>query len=823
MTAASRERLPFTFLSLSLISVLSLAIIMGVFQWTKVPVQRTNFSDVISVVVDALATASVFKAAQHSAARSKRLALAWGIIGLAMLIFTLGDITWSFLEIGLNKSPFPSLADGFYFAYYPVFLVGVILLIRKPEGRGELFSRVLDLITILAAGILGFWNFLIGPMLQSSAQAPLLEQILASAYPVGDLVLFSALLLILYNETSEQQMASVYMLAAGIVIMIVADCTFGYQSLAGTYVSGGLLDLAWITGILLFGLAGASKWAAPKAKEAQGGNSLARPSRKAGFSGGDASSRRLLTIKTYLPYIWLFGALLLWFARELTPMPMSALSIAIGVGTIIVLVFVRQLITIEQNVNLNRQLQLQAAKLEGANQNLNLEIIERKRVQEELAFDALHDDLTGLANRALFLDRLGQALERSRRHPSQCFAVLFMDLDQFKVVNDSLGHAVGDQLLLSIAERMKVTLRSGDTIARFGGDEFAVLLDDLDDAGSAILLAERVQRAICVPFNLERHESHVSASIGIATNAIKYDRPEDLLRDADLAMYEAKALGKGRCEMFRVDMRDQAFSRLALEEQLRQGLLKREFRLYYQPIVSLVSDQIVGFEALLRWIHPTRGLLLPEEFLPVAEESGLILPISNWVLNEACRQMKTWQQHPHLQSASVSVNISDKQFSQPNLVDKVAQALEASGLNGAGLKLEITEQVLVRNNRVASHLMVTLQDMGVQVHIDDFGTGYSALAYLQQFPINAIKIDKAFINDMNKDRKGLGLVRAIVSMAHELGMEAIAEGIETVEQLRELKGLLCGYGQGSLLAEPMDAASLERILPASHNGKPGFS
>ncbi|MGZ6315985.1 MAG: putative bifunctional diguanylate cyclase/phosphodiesterase, partial [Anaerolineales bacterium] len=388
-----------------------------------------------------------------------------------------------------------------------------------------------------------------------------------------------------------------------------------------------------------------------------------------------------------------------------------------------------------------------------------------------------------------------------------------LDLDLFKVVNDSLGHSCGDQLLIAVAQRLRETLRSSDTIARFGGDEFAILLEDMADEACSRNLAERIQQEIRRPFMLDEHEVYMTASIGIAADTIKYGRPEDMLRDADLAMYQAKALGKGRSELFRIELRDQAFSRMQMEDELRRALDSREFQLYYQPITSLETERVVGLEALLRWSHPTRGLLLPADFLTVAEESSLILPIGAWVLNEACQQLKRWQdQHAYLKNVTVNVNISDKEFSQPNLVETVAKALSSSGLKGTSLRVEITERVLVDNFATANLVIQSLQSMGVQVQMDDFGTGYSALAYLQRFPINAIKIDRTFISEMGNDPKGLGLVRAIVLMGIELGMETIAEGIETKQQSDVLKTLSCEFGQGYLLSLPLDAAAAEGVL-----------
>jgi diguanylate cyclase (GGDEF)-like protein len=411
------------------------------------------------------------------------------------------------------------------------------------------------------------------------------------------------------------------------------------------------------------------------------------------------------------------------------------------------------------------------------------------------------------------LDRLGQAAEYCRRRPDYRFSVLFVDLDHFKVINDSLGHLTGDQLLISAGRRMKETLRSSDTVARLGGDEFAILLEITGERNAASKVAEKLQEALRLPFYVDGHQLFVTASIGVVIDIAEYSHAEEILRDADIAMYQAKAKGKARFETFDIKMRSHAFSRLKMEQELRAALENGEFQLYYQPILSMQSQELVSFEALIRWNHPTRGLLSPGQFLPVAEDSGLILPIENWVLYEACRQLRTWHEnYPTLQHLSVNVNISNKLFAQVNFVDGVIKALQDSGLPAASLRLEITENVLISNYAAANEVFHKLRNLGVQLQIDDFGSGYSALGYLQHFPISAIKIDKSFVDEIGKSQRGLELVRAIVSMARELGMEAIAEGIETSEQLKELQSLSCHLGQGFLLSKPLDKDSAEKIL-----------
>ncbi len=469
--------------------------------------------------------------------------------------------------------------------------------------------------------------------------------------------------------------------------------------------------------------------------------------------------------------------------------------------------------------NLSHRIQIQQADEFGEVMAVfNSMADELEGQQEKLTHDSLHDAMTGLPNRVLFLDRLDQAIKYCKRRTEHSFSVLFVDLDHFKIINDSLGHLTGDQLLISASRRMKETLRSNDTVARLGGDEFAILLEISGEKNSASRVAEKLQETIRLPFTVDGHELYVTASIGIVMDIAEYTHAAEILRDADIAMYQAKAQGKARFEAFDIKMRSHAFSRLEMEQALRAALENGEFQIYYQPILSIQSDKLASFEALIRWNHPTRGLLMPGEFLPVAEDSGLILAIDNWVLHEACLQLRKWhEKYPALQHVSVNVNISNRLFSQINFVNGVIKALQTSGLKPEALRLEITENVLISNYAAANEVFTKLRNLGVQLEIDDFGSGYSALSYLQHFPISAIKIDKTFIDEIGKSQRGVELIRAIVSMARELGMEAIAEGIETEEQLNELQGLSCSLGQGFLLSKPLDKDSAEKILGKSEH------
>jgi diguanylate cyclase (GGDEF)-like protein len=444
---------------------------------------------------------------------------------------------------------------------------------------------------------------------------------------------------------------------------------------------------------------------------------------------------------------------------------------------------------------------------------LRHELEVRLGVERRLRHDTLHDSLTSLPNRTLFLERLGHAIARARRRKDYLFAVLFLDLDRFKVVNDSLGHHVGDELLVAVARRLERCLRAEDTVARLGGDEFAILLENIGDISDAGRIAERIQRELSSPVNLSGYEVFTSVSIGIVDSTAAHGAAERLLRSADMAMYRAKAAGKARYEMFDRAMHAQALSRLQLETDLRHGLERGEFRLLYQPIVSIVTGRIIAVEALLRWAQFERGLVSPTEFIPLAEEMGLIVPLGKWAIEQACAQARRWRDAvPEAAAVAMSVNLSVRQFSQPDLVRQVAEALAAAGLPPDALTLEITESMVVDNPDHASHVLRELKALGVSLHMDDFGTGYSSLSYLTRLPMDAIKIDRAFVSRMETDDTHFQLVRTILTLARSMNLRAVAEGVETEAQLLALRKLGCAEAQGYHFSRPCEPEAIEAML-----------
>jgi len=475
-----------------------------------------------------------------------------------------------------------------------------------------------------------------------------------------------------------------------------------------------------------------------------------------------------------------------------------------------------------QNQQLNAQLEERVkertCQLEVANQELEREIGERMLLQDQLLKMALYDALTGLPNRALFMERLEQALKLSQQNSDYQLAVLFVDCDRFKVINDSLGHLVGDELLIALARRLEALLDHDHTLARLGGDEFAVLLTKLENISSAAQVAEEILKALSLPFQLRRQEVFINASIGIVLSNCNYEQPEHLLRDADTAMYRAKSSGKGQYQIFDPQMHDAAIKVLQVENDLRRAVERQEFILHYQPIVALSTGIIVGFEALVRWHHPQQGLIPPALFIPIAEETGLINSIGKWVLRESCRQLQQWHQqrltdHP----LTMSVNLSGRQFAQTDLIEQIDQILLETQLNPESLKLEITESVIINNAESVRLILQQLQERKIQLCIDDFGTGYSSLSYLHNFPINTLKIDRSFVNCLDEEAKNLGLIPAILKIAESLKMSAIAEGIETSQQLNCLKALDCEFGQGYLFSKPLpENEATNLILSATH-------
>jgi predicted signal transduction protein with EAL and GGDEF domain len=475
--------------------------------------------------------------------------------------------------------------------------------------------------------------------------------------------------------------------------------------------------------------------------------------------------------------------------------------------------------------------------LQKTNIHLQELVTRLSQSQEQLSHLAYHHSLTQLANRALFMDHLTQCVNRTKRHQNYKFAVVLIDVDHFKTVNDTVGHSGGDQLIVQIAERLNgsirrydivpqpteptgpVRLAGNDILARLGGDTFAILLDDIRDASDGVRVAERIQQNLVAPFSIDRRQLQITVSIGIAVSATNYSVAEDVWRDADTAMYGARAGGDSRYQMCDLTMHAAAVSRLKLESDLRQAVTRGELLIHYQPIVSLRNGCLVGFEALVRWQRPGFGLVPPLEFIPVAEETGLIVPIGSWVLREACSQMRGWQLlFPSEPALTIAVNFSAKQFIQPNLVEQVKQVLGETHLDPGSLKIEFTESVAMQDAERTTRILTELKALGLGTSIDDFGTGYSSLSYLIRLPLDILKLDRSFVSRMDKNKESRQIVHTIISLADNLGMDVVAEGVETVEQADELKSLGCRYAQGYFFSKPINKGSVEALLNSAMRG-----
>lgn len=458
---------------------------------------------------------------------------------------------------------------------------------------------------------------------------------------------------------------------------------------------------------------------------------------------------------------------------------------------------------------------------------VNRDITERKKAEQQAEHNSFHDGLTGLPNRRLFLDRLQQLFERAQRSPERQYAVLFVDLDGFKVFNDTMGPAAGDQVIVEMGQRIDASLRDEDTVSRpqnqiatrnavlsrMGGDEFTILLEAVTDPSDAMRVAERILSVVAEPFLVEGREVRTSASVGIAVSATTHTRAEDLLQDADVAMRRAKALGGSRCEVYDEAMHNRAVNRLKLEAELRQAIAERQFRVYYQPIVQLATKQIIGFEALLRWLHPQQGLISPYRFIDAAEDSGLLYATGHWLILEACKQLQIWRNEPSsVPAVTISVNLSAKQFADARFVTELQAAIRETGVEPSRLQLEMTETVAATDPKLTVTVLSYLKHLGIGVILDDFGTGNSSLSGLRLFPVEALKIDRSLVSGMLVDRGTCDMVELIILLAHKLKLKVIAEGIESAKHWDRLRELGCDLGQGYFFSQPVEPAAAGKLL-----------
>jgi len=783
------------------------------------PSARTVLNDWASALGSLAAFAAMSFAARWSFRLDRRLGRSWTLFALAMLGRALGDLTWLVLELGYGLSPYPSLADLFYLLAYPLFLAGTLLFPRQPGVRDGARWLWLDVLIIMlsAAGI--FWNLSLAQILSlPPAPAFLLSSV---AYPLGDLMLILSITLILFEPRLPQWFEPLLWMLAGQLLTTLADVLFSQSNLNLSFSSSLFFNLLFAAAPLLFVMSGLSQAVVVQR--------AVRESRTMPFQRYE-EPLKLLRLVT--PFLWLLLAYLLIHFNEREWLSMSYLRQEAWISGILLLLLVREVaITFENerlaaelrrlNDDLEKRVAERASSLTLANYELRREMEERRRIEmmlrereEKLAHFALHDALTGLPNRSLLVDRLTQAIQRLSRYPDERYAVLFLDFDSFKVVNDSLGHLVGDQLLIQIGQRLTSLVRSSDTVARLGGDEFIVLLEGFRAEGFVSVTAQRVLESFLEPFNLGGHAIYVTASIGVVISSPEYHSAVEILRDADLAMYAAKTNGKARFTLFSAEMRHRALNRLTLESELHHALDWNELALFYQPIYCLESGRLHGFEALIRWHHPVRGLIGPSEFVPIAEMSGFINSITHWLLHEACRQVSIWQSllPPKLPPLSLSVNLSPLCLHHPELLHWLEQALRLHAVAPSQLSLEIVETALLDEVDLARRVFGDMRRLGVKVSLDDFGIGYSSLSYLTQYPIDLLKIDRSFISRTTEAAEVTSIVRAIIALARELKITVVAEGVETQAQLDFVREAGCQYAQGNFLAPALSADEAHALL-----------
>jgi diguanylate cyclase (GGDEF)-like protein len=800
-----------------------LVIQAGAFLFVHKDFQLVVINDVSAAVSSTTAALGMAFGAQWSYRFDRKLGDAWRMFALAMGAWAVGDTLWAFFELVGGEVPYPSIADIFYLSTYIFFFIGILNYPRlhHKEAADTVDSGWiwLDVFIILfsAGGIFG--NFLIGPALQDSSQSTL-AVLVNAAYPLGDLLLILAITLMIFLPRSPLWMRPIYLMLAGHALSVIADSIFAYQTTNELYASGAFVNILFSLGPLVLMLSGLSQ--AVVAQRVITGQRTMPLS---------AQAPSLVILRLVTPFVWLFFAFLLLGLGAQAKQVLPPMLLSLWLGAIIVLIAVRQMLSTWDNRQLALKLQTMNNTLERRvedrtvdlleiNTQLRFEMEERKRVEvmlrereEKLTHFGLHDALTGLPNRSLLLDRLNHAIQRYQRHSGDTYAILFLDFDSFKVVNDSLGHPAGDQLLIQIGQRLVSLMRAEDTVARLGGDEFVVLIRTFEHVDFVAAIAERILASMKEPFTLGKESIYISVSIGVVIANEAYDNAIEVIRDADVAMYEAKTSGKARFVVFHPGQQLNVINRQTLDTDLRRALKKDEFVLHYQPIIALDGGRVTGLEALVRWQHPTRGLMTPAEFIPIAESNGFIDQITRWTLDRACQQLGHWQRRfPKVRPLNICFNLSPISLRQPELLTWINESLSAASLSPDSLTLEIVEHIFIQDPELARHTFMELRKLGVKVSLDDFGTGYSSLGYINQYPIDIIKIDRSFVSQLPSVSAVTAIVRTITQLAQDLNLKLVAEGIETREQLDFVRGAGCHYGQGFFFHAPLPAGEVDALL-----------
>jgi len=744
----------------------------------------------------------------------------WRSFLLSAIAIFLAMASWFGVEVLIGERCTLSTGASFLLTAHLFVGVGIYLIPKYQQTRLQTVRQVIDTLTILIGSLLLLWLLWLNPLVTTFAYNfnALFVTIL---YLLSDLVLIAALISLFFRTQLLQPRGPLFFWGLAIFFTLVANLSFAITSPLVITLAGTVTDQLYLAALICNGAAAALQIGV-----------IDRAPRQAPLA--EQPERLLYGLRMTLPALMLiitYGAMLLTYHDNLPYLPYL---MAMGIGGMFLLVTIRQVLTLWENMRLALALRQELTdrqqvqvELQRANETLEQHVAERTKElmvlneqllsnERKLRFDALHDKLTGLLNRTAFIHHLESALQAARADATYRFAVLFLDFDGFKVVNDSLGHWLGDEFLIGLARRLKEHVPVGNLVARLGGDEFVVLIEHIDNNREVIEIAEEIQRQLRRPLEIRGYRLYTTASIGVVIRDEVHTTAGDLLRDADIAMYRAKENGKARCVVFDAKMRAQAVTRLKLETALRNALLRNEFYLVYQPIWDVAEQRVTGFEALARWQHAEHGAISPGEFIPIAEETGLIIPLGEWVLEEACRRLKRWHaQWPQAADLTVSVNISAQQLYQGDLPAMVAQTLQKTGLAASALKLEITESIFMEDVEAAIAACSHLRAMGVYLQIDDFGTGYSSFNYLHRLPINTLKIDKSFIDLLNLGGQHIEIVRTIATLAHNLQMSVIAEGVETQEQLHYIEQLGCEQVQGYLIAQPLRSEAAEALIQST--------
>jgi len=733
-----------------------------VVRWGPAP-DRQLIGDAFFYPVSAAAVWQAWRASKRCSSW-RRLARAWRLLTLGALAYLAGDVAQTVYEV-IGRRPYPSVADGLYLCFYPLLLAGLLSFPVFRRNSRERVRLALNLAVVALGGSGAVIYLVLGPAAIGDS-GDTLQTMFSIAYPVGDMVLLVGLASLLLRGSAPSARRALLLLAGGLFFYVVADLAYAYVTLHSSYQGGDPVDTLWMIAIAVMAVAASAQ------RGVEGPEQIATAPEPVGW----------------LPYLAVgFGfGLLLYSDRHDSFFP--------GLLMTLIAMALAALVSFGQFLG--------QRDLVGAHR--------------EMRHQALHDTLTGLPNRLLIIDRAEQLLARTRRQLGP-LVLMFLDIDGFKHVNDTFGHAAGDKLLQAVADRLVGVVREGDTVGRLGGDEFVILLDPASLTVTPELIAERILAVLREPIDINGGGARtlsITASIGIASGL--RTSPDELFRDADTALYRAKESGRNRYVLFESGMHADSENHLRLEMDLREAVERQEFFLVYQPTFDLRTETVAGVEALLRWRRPGRGVVPPDLFIPVAEETGLIVPIGRWVLGQACEQAAAWHRRGH--RIGIAVNVSARQLDADSFADDVRGALTRSGLDPSALTLEITETTLMRDADQTAAELVSLKALGVRIAIDDFGTGYSSLAYLRQFPVDALKIDRSFISGIAASSQSGALIHTLVQLGKTLGLETIGEGIEQASQLRHLQREQCDSGQGFLFARPLELEAIETFLETAATG-----